>query len=101
MTNSSNDEWFKSIFDAEDAEKMISKAQRIEEDMSTLYEVTLAIPRDQAIETCKHYYRMQEEEMDLESMYFIGSMVTAMILTLEEALLYDGINLDEEMDEED
>ena len=44
MANEEND-WFTEFFNTEEAAKMKARSKRIEEDMSTIYDITLVLPR--------------------------------------------------------
>jgi hypothetical protein len=87
-----SDEWL-NIFSKEEMEKIELRAERIEEDMSTVYELTFLVPRDQAIELCKHYDRMGESlTPNMESLMYISSLLTSLVSTIESALEVDGID---------
>lgn len=89
----SNDkEWFKDLFSAEDAQQIQARAERIEEDMFTEYEITFVIPREQAIELCRHYSLMQDDIPNMKSMMYVGSMISALMNVVVEAIYDDGIN---------
>jgi hypothetical protein len=91
MKNNDKD-WFKELFTAEDAQQIRAKSERIEEDMFTEYEITFVIPRDQAIELCRHYSMLQDDIPNMRSMMYVGSMITALINTIVEAIYDDGID---------
>lgn len=87
-----NEDWIENLFSPEEAEKIRARSERIEEDMTTVYEVTFIIPRDQAIELCRQYVAMHREEPSIEALEYVGSMLEKIIETLEDTLDYDGIN---------
>jgi hypothetical protein len=87
-----SDEWL-NIFSKEEMEKIESRAERIEEDMSTVYELTFLVPRDQAIELCRHYDMMEESLIpNMESLVYIASLLNSLVSTIESALEVDGID---------
>lgn len=87
-----NDDWIENIFTPEEVEKIRASTERIEEDMSTVYEVTFLIPRDQAIELCQQYEAMHHLNPTMESLAYVASMLEAIIETIEDTLDFDGIN---------
>jgi len=91
MTNEDN-EWFKQLFSQEELEHIQHKTQRIEEDMTTAYEITLLIPREQAIELCRHFDNMRSTEATIESMIFVASLMEAIMDSVESALYDDDVN---------
>lgn len=91
MKNNDND-WFKELFNAEDVQHIQARTERIEEDMFTEYEITFVIPRDQAIELCRHYSMLQDDIPNMRSMMYVGSMITALMNTVVEAIYDDGID---------
>ena len=91
-----SDEWL-NIFSKEEMEQIASRAERIEEDMATMYEITFIVPREQAIELCLHYDKMRYSGApDLESLSFIASLLISLVSTIENALDADGIDPYEE-----
>ena len=87
-----SDEWL-NIFSKEEMEKIESRAERIEEDMSTVYELTFLVQRDQAIDLCRHYDRMGELlTPSLESLMYVASLLSSLVSTIESALESDGID---------
>ena len=97
MTNEDND-WFKMFFQDEEAQLLRARAERIEEDMNTVYELSFMVPREQAIETCNHYYKLNDGNFDIDSLMYMASMINSIIVVMEAALAVDGIN---PMDEDD
>ncbi len=91
MTNENN-EWFKQLFSQEEAEAIQAKAERIEEDMTTMYEITLLIPREQGLDLCGHFNKMRTGNATLRSMVYIASLLEAIMESIETALYDDGIN---------
>jgi hypothetical protein len=87
-----SDEWL-NIFSKEEMENIETRAERIEEDMSTVYEITFLVPRDQAIDLCRHYDKMGESlTPSMESLMYIASLLTSLVSTIESALEIDGID---------
>lgn len=91
MTSKDKD-WFKEFFSAEEAEHIQARADRIEEDMFTEYEITFVVPREQAIELCRHYALMQDDIPNIRSMMYVGSMISRLMTVIVEAIYDDGIN---------
>lgn len=85
-------EWASELFTEEELNKIMSAAQRIEEDMTTLYDVTLSIPREEAITLCKKYFEIRDGNFNLDAMEYIASMVSALVLTVMTALEADDID---------
>lgn len=91
-----SDEWL-NIFSKEEMEQIVSRAERIEEDMSTFYEITFIVPREQAIDLCRHYEFMRSSDSPpTDSLAFLASLLISLVSTIEDALDGDGIDPYEE-----
>jgi hypothetical protein len=95
MANEEND-WFTQFFNAEEAANLQARSERIEEDMSTVYDITLVLPREQAIQACQQYYLMISGGNNESATEYIASMLSSLIGVIEIALLSDGIDPEDE-----
>jgi len=91
-----SDDWL-NIFSQEELEQIESRAERIQEDMETMYEITFIVPREQAIDLCRHYAEMHiTADPSVEALIFLASLLSSLVGTIETALDGDGIDPYEE-----
>ena len=83
-------EWTETVFSPEDTEAMEAKFKRIEDDMTTIYEMVIIMPRETAIQACRAYARLGTG--DLPSFIYCNGMLESLVNIMEEALVKDEIN---------
>ena len=85
-----SNEWAREYFSPEEIKRFESKAEKIEDDMNTYYQVSLIAPREAVINACILY---REAQMgSIEGMMFCGYMLSGIIEQLLDSLLDDGID---------
>jgi hypothetical protein len=93
-----NDDWIRDIVPDEDVDNLNAKAQRIESDHDTYYELSFYLSRPEAIKTCQQFALVQEgQPFALVHMF---SILTGIVDSIEFALSTDDINPYEEDDVE-
>jgi hypothetical protein len=89
MTEEDSD-WTETVFSPEDTESMEAKFKRIEDDMTTIYEMVIIMPRETAIQACRAYARLGTG--DIASFIYCNGMLESLINIMEQALVGDGLN---------
>lgn len=92
MDDEENLEWVLELFNKEEIETLMSRAGEIEDDMLTVYDITLSVPREEAITLCRKFESIQNGAIDLDAMQYVASMVAALVETVRVALEADGID---------
>lgn len=93
MTNE-NDDWIRNIVPNEDVESINARAERIEDDHNTWYELTFVLSRQEAIKTCQQFERAQDG--DQVALLHMFSILTGIVGSIEFALSTDNIDPYEE-----
>jgi hypothetical protein len=89
MTEEDSD-WTETVFSPEDTESMEAKFKRIEDDMTTIYEMVIIMPRETAIQACRAYARLGTG--DIASFIYCNGMLESLVNIMEQALVGDGLN---------
>jgi hypothetical protein len=89
MTEESSD-WTETVFSPEDTESMEAKFKRIEDDMTTIYEMVIIMPRETAIQACRAYAKLGTG--DIASFIYCNGMLESLVNIMEQALLGDGLS---------
>lgn len=90
MTEEAKDDWTETVFSPEDVSAMETRFKRVEDDMTTIYEMVIIMPRETAIQACRSYSKLGTG--DIASFIYCNGMLESLINIMEQALQGDGLN---------
>jgi hypothetical protein len=90
MSDQSNEDWVYKVIPQKQADEINERMERIYEDETTMFNITMVAPRSSAIELCKMFDKAMGG--DYNSAVSIIGFVSHIVYMIQEELHNDGID---------